>query len=66
MDVNDGIGPYMKSNVCNKRSSMKLIRSWNNREQSQSQIKVIQSLTKVWGMQYNVIMCEMRVLCKYK
>jgi len=33
-------------------------------KQGQSQIEAIQSLMKVEGTQYNVILYEMRVLCK--
>jgi len=39
---------------------------WSENKGKQSQIEVIQILMKVGGMQYNVILCEMRVLCKYK
>jgi len=42
------------------------IRPGNEGGRSRGQIKVVQILTKVGGMQYNVIVCKMRVLCKYK
>ena len=42
------------------------IRPGNEGEQSRSRIEVVRSLTKVGGTQYNIIVCKMRVLCKYK
>jgi len=42
------------------------IKPGNEGERSRSRIEAIQSLTKVGGMQYNIIVCKMRVLCKYK